>query len=140
MSRVINPDSLAPPRGYSNGLMFEPGHTLFVAGQIGWDRDSTMVSDDLVEQFAQAMDNVLDVVRAAGGGPEHIGRLTIYVTDRDAYAAGAKKIGEGYRARMGKHYPAMALLQVAALLEPRAKVEIEATAILPASATAGAAS
>ncbi len=138
MSRVINPDSLAPPRGYSNGLMFEPGHTLFVAGQIGWDKDCRFVSDDLVEQFAQAMDNILDVVRAAGGGPEHIGRLTIYVTDRDAYAAGAKAIGKAYRERMGKNYPAMALLQVAALLEPRAQIEIEATAILPA--TEGAAS
>ena len=131
VSTIVNPDTLAPPRGYSNGLMFDAGRLLFVAGQIGWDRDMNFVSTEMTGQFAQALDNVLDVVREAGGGPEHIGRLTIYVTDKAAYATSAKAIGAAYRERMGKHYPAMALVQVLALLEDRALVEIEATAVLP---------
>jgi enamine deaminase RidA (YjgF/YER057c/UK114 family) len=130
--RIVNPDSLAAPRGYSNGVVYPAGSVLFVAGQIGWDRDCKFASDDLAEQFDAALGNVLEVVRAAGGAPEHVGRLTIYVTDKRAYAAKAKAIGASYRARMGKHYPAMALVEVKSLLEDRAKVEIEATAVIPA--------
>lgn len=131
MAQVVNPDSVAAPRGYSNGMVLGPGRVLFVAGQIGWTRESRLVSSDLVEQFEQALRNVLEVVRAAGGAPEHVGRFTIYVTDKRVYIAAAKRIGEVYRALMGRHYPAMALVQVADLLEEGAQVEIEATAVLP---------
>lgn len=131
MNQVVNPDTLAPPRGYSNGMVMAPGRVLFVAGQIGWDREGRFASDALEEQFDRALANVMDVVRAAGGTAEHVGRLTIYVTDKREYLAQVKAIGASYRAHMGKHFPAMALVQVAALLEDRAKVEIEATAVLP---------
>jgi enamine deaminase RidA (YjgF/YER057c/UK114 family) len=131
MADVVNPDSLAPGRGYSNGMILGPGRVLFVAGMIGWDRDGKMISREIAAQFGQAMDNVLAVVREAGGTPESIGRFTIYVTDKRAYIAAAKAIGEKYRERMGKHYPAMALVQVADLLEDGAMVEIEATAVVP---------
>jgi enamine deaminase RidA (YjgF/YER057c/UK114 family) len=112
-------------------MLMEPGRILFVAGQVGWDREGRFPSDDLVAQFDLALGNVLEVVRAAGGGPEHIGRITIYVLSRDEYGARAREIGAVYRRHMARHYPAMALLEVAALLEPRAKVEIEATAVIP---------
>jgi enamine deaminase RidA (YjgF/YER057c/UK114 family) len=128
---VIQPESLAPGRGYSNGMVLEGSRLLFVAGQIGWDRAGQLVSDRLDAQFAQALDNVLAVVREAGAGPERIGRLTLYVTDKRRYLAAAKAVGVAYRERMGKHYPAMALVEVAALLEDGALIEIEATAVLP---------
>lgn len=131
MATVIDPGSLAPARGYSNGMVLSGTRTLFVAGQIGWDREARIVSDDLSAQFAQALDNVLAVVREAGGAPEHVGRFTIYVTDKRRYLASAKAIGVAYRERMGKHYPAMALVEVKDLLEEGALVEIEATAVLP---------
>lgn len=131
MSTVVNPETLSTPRGYSNGMVLGPGRVLFVAGQIGWDRGERMVSDQLTGQFEQALRNVLDVVRAAGGAPEHVGRLTIYVTDKDRYREEAKSIGVAYRGLMGKHYPAMALVEVKGLLEPGALVEIEATAVIP---------
>jgi enamine deaminase RidA (YjgF/YER057c/UK114 family) len=104
---------------------------LFVAGQVGWHPDGKFTTDDLAEQFAQALDNVLTVVRAAGGEPSSIARMTVYVTDLDAYRSSTRAIGQAWRARMGRHFPAMALLGVAGLVEKRAKVEIEATCILP---------
>jgi enamine deaminase RidA (YjgF/YER057c/UK114 family) len=125
----VDPASLAPPRGYSNGMIHPPGRILFVAGQIGWDREGRFV-EGLTAQFEQALQNALDVVREAGGGPEHVGRLTLYVLDKRDYMAKAKEIGGVYRRLMGKHFPAMALVQVAGLLEDRALVEIEATAVL----------
>ena len=126
----IDPDTLAAPRGYSNGMLFPAGgRVLFVAGQIGWDKDCQFV-EGLTAQFELALRNILEVVRAAGGGPESIGRLTIYVIDRNDYAVKVKEIGRAYRAVLGKHFPAMALVQVAGLLEPRALVEIEATAVV----------
>jgi enamine deaminase RidA (YjgF/YER057c/UK114 family) len=131
MPTVVNPASLAPPRGYSNGIVLGPGRILFVAGQIGWDRDGHVVSSDFVEQFSQALRNVMDVVREAGGGAEHVGRLTIYVTDKARYLAELRGVGAAYREHMGKHYPAMALVEVAALVEDAALVEIEATAVIP---------
>ena len=127
--RVINPDSLAKPRGYNHGMTGE-GEWLFVAGQIGWNREGRMVSADFAEQFAQALDNVLDVVWAAGGKPESVARMTVYVTDKREYRARAKAVGEAWRRRLGKHYPAMALVEVKSLLEDDAKVEIEAIALL----------
>ena len=131
---VIDPAELGAPKGYSNGMLAEAGgRLLFVSGQIAWDGQQQIVSEDFAEQFGQALGNVLAVVRAAGGGPEHIGRLTIYVTDKDEYAASRRRVGPVYRETMGDRYPAMALVQVAGLLEEGAKVEIEATAVLPAT-------
>ena len=125
----VNPESLSKPRGYSHGMRGS-GDIVFVAGQIGWDRQGHMVQGDFVAQFAQALDNVLEVVWTAGGGPHSVARLVLYVTDKAEYRRLQKEIGAAYRARMGKHYPAMVLVEVKALLEDDAKVEIEATAIV----------
>jgi enamine deaminase RidA (YjgF/YER057c/UK114 family) len=131
MTRYVNPPALAAPHGYSHGVVIAPGAAvLFVAGQVAWDRDAQIVSDDFAEQFDRALANVLEVVTAAGGTPESIGRMIIFVTSTDEYAAARGRIGERYRARMGRHYPAMTLVEVQALLEPGAKVEIEALACL----------
>lgn len=126
---VINPESLVPPRGYSNGMKGE-GQILFVAGQVGWNREGRMVSPDFVAQFAQALDNVIDVVWAGGGRPDSIARMVVYVCDKEEYRRRAKEVGREWRRRMGKHYPAMALVEVKALLEDDALVEIEATALV----------
>jgi enamine deaminase RidA (YjgF/YER057c/UK114 family) len=126
---AINPKELAPPRGYSHGMLGN-GTMLFVAGQIGWDATSRIVSNDFVAQFSRALDNVLAVVRAAGGGPDSIARLTIYLVDKGEYRARARDVGTAYRERMGRHFPAMSLVEVKSLLENQARVEIEATALL----------
>lgn len=128
--RPVNPAGLARPRGFSHGIETS-GRLLFVAGQVGWNGQAQIVSDRFVDQFDQALANVLTVVTEAGGGPESIARLTLYVTDKREYAAEQKAIGERYRARMGRHYPAMTLVEVRSLLEDGAKVEIEATAVIP---------
>ena len=128
---IINPKSLGAPRGYSNGVLTEAGgRLLFIAGQIAWDGRQQIVSDDLVDQFDRALASVITVVTEAGGAPEQIARLVIYVLDKNEYKARMKQMGERYRARMGKHFPAMLLVEVAGLLEDRAKVEIEGVAIL----------
>jgi enamine deaminase RidA (YjgF/YER057c/UK114 family) len=128
---IINPQSLGAPRGYSNGVLGEAGgRLLFIAGQVGWNRDQQIVSDDLVEQFDRALTNVLAVVTEAGGTPQQLARLVIYVTDKNEYKNRMKEIGERYRARMGKHFPAMVLVEVKSLLEDGAKIEIEGTAVL----------
>jgi enamine deaminase RidA (YjgF/YER057c/UK114 family) len=130
---LINPESLGAPKGYSNGVLAAAGgKLLFVAGQVAWNREQEVVSSDFAEQFGQALENVLTVVTAAGGLAEHITRLTIYVTDKNEYVAALRGIGESYRRIMGRHFPAMALLEIKALLEQGAKIEIEATAVLPA--------
>lgn len=126
---IVDVPSFPPPRGYANGVIAR-SPTLFVAGQIGWNERGDIVSDDFAEQFTRALDNVLAVVRAAGGGPDDVARMTVYVTDLDAYRASRRAIGEAWRARFGKHFPAMALVGVAGLVEPRAQVEIEAVAAL----------
>lgn len=131
MAQIIQPPGFPAPRGYSNGMTFDAGRVLFVAGQIAWGEKPEVVSDSLTEQFAQALRNVVAVVREAGGSAEHIGNLTIFVTDKKEYIAEAKAIGAAYREVMGKHFPAMALVQVADLLDDRAKVEIQAIAVLP---------
>ena len=128
---IINPPSLANPVGYSNGMMVEGGKLLFVAGQIGWDGAQRIISDDFADQFSQALSNVLTIVREAGGGPESIVRMLIFVTDKKEYASRLKDVGAVYRQLMGKHFPAMSLVEVAALVEDLAKVEIEAVAALP---------
>ncbi len=129
-ARSINPPGWPRPRGYSNGMAAR-GELLAVAGMIGWDAQEQLVSDEFVPQFRQALANVCDVVTAAGGRPEHILSLTIYVTDKREYIAGLSEVGAAYRSLLGRHFPAMALVQVAALLEDRAKVEIQALASLP---------
>ncbi|MBI3204904.1 MAG: RidA family protein [Myxococcales bacterium] len=134
MSHVtINPESLGAPKGYSNGMLTPAGgRVLFVAGQVAWNEKQQVVSEDFAEQFGQALRNVVTVVRAAGGAPEHVGRMTIFVTSKDEYTAAAKQVGAEYRESMGRHFPAMTLVEIKALLEEGAKVEIEATAVLPA--------
>jgi enamine deaminase RidA (YjgF/YER057c/UK114 family) len=127
--RPIQPAGWAPPRGYANGVLAS-GHSLYVAGQIGWGPDGSFASDELTDQFAQALDNVVAVVRAAGGVPTDIAQMTIYVTDVAAYRAAARELGAIWRDRLGKHYPAMALVGVTELVEPRALVEIQAIAHL----------
>jgi enamine deaminase RidA (YjgF/YER057c/UK114 family) len=125
----VNPGSLARPVGYSHGIK-GTGELLFVAGQVGWDREGRMVGADLVTQFAQALDNVLEVVKEAGGTPGSLARLVLYVTDKQEYLQSRRPIGEAYRKRMGRHYPAMTLVEVRALLEDGARIEIEAVALL----------
>jgi len=126
--RAVDVPEWPRPRGYANG-MIATGRVLHVAGQIGWV-NGAFTTDDFVEQFAIALGNVMAVVRAAGAGPEAIAEMTVYVTDLDAYRATHKAIGAAWRATMGTHYPAMALVGVAGLIEPRAKVEIQAVAYL----------
>ena len=128
---IINPESLGAPRGYSNGVLAPAGgRLLFVAGQIAWDERQNIVSADFVEQFDRALANVLAVVSEAGGGPAQVARLLIYVTDKKEYRARTREVGECWRARMGRHFPAMALVEVKGLLEDEAKVEIEAVAVI----------
>ena len=130
--QIINPESLGAPKGWNNGLLAPAGgRVLFVAGQDARDASGNVTATGIVDQFAQVFDNLLTVVREAGGKPEHIGRMTIYVTDLEAYVANLKPIGEAYRKRMGRHYPAMALVEVKALMESNALIEVEATAVLP---------
>ena len=126
----INPESLGAPRGYSNGVLTEGGRLLFIAGQVAWDREQRIVSADIVDQFDLALSNVVTVVTEAGGKPEQIARLVIYVTDKAAYRERMKEIGARYRALMDRHFPAMVLVEVAGLLEDDAKIEIEGIAVL----------
>lgn len=129
----IQPEGWAKASGYSNGILVPPGHALlFAAGQIAWDADQNLVGGaDFCAQFRQALGNVAAVVAAAGGEPGHIVRLTIFVTDKQAYMADLRSIGAVYRDILGRHFPAMSLVEVADLLEPGAQVEIEATAAIP---------
>ncbi len=128
---IINPDGWAKPLGYNNGMLAKKvGRVLFIAGQIGWDKDQKLVSQDFVAQFEQALSNVVAITKAAGGEATDIGKLTIYVTDKQEYIDQIKAVGAVYRKEIGKHFPAMALVEVKALLEPDAKVEIEAMAII----------
>jgi len=128
---LVNPESLGAPRGYSNGVLTEAGgRLLFIAGQVGWDENQRIVSDDLVEQFDRALANVIAVVTEADGKPEQIARLLIYVTDKSDYRSRMKEIGERYRAHMAKHFPAMVLVEVKSLLDDEARVEIEGIAVL----------
>ena len=126
--RTLQPPDWAPARGYANGVAAR-GQLIFVAGQIGWNAQQRFDSDDFVEQAAQALRNVVAVLREARAGPEHVVRLTWYVVDRSEYLACLPARGAAYRAVMGAHYPAMTAVEVSALIEPRARVEVEATAV-----------
>ena len=127
----VNPESLGAPRGYSNGVLTSAaGRLLFVAGQIAWDEKQVIVSNDFVAQFDRALANVITVVIEAGGSPQQIARLVMYVTDKTEYRDRREEIGRCYRAHLGKHFPAMVLVEVKSLLDDLAKVEIEAIAVL----------
>ena len=127
----INPEILGFPRGYSNGVIAEPGgRLLFVSGQVAWNQQQKIVSADFVDQFDQALLNVIRVVAEASGQPKNIARLVIYVTDKREYLARTAEIGERYRQLMERHFPAMVLVEVKSLLDDKAKVEIEAIAVL----------
>ena len=129
-SGVVRPEGWPRPHGYADGVIAE-GRVLSISGQIGWDPVTcTFATDDFAEQTAQALRNVVAVLRAGGAGPEHLVRLTWYVTDRAAYVAARRAIGAAYREILGAHYPAMSVVVVAGLLEERARVEIEATAVV----------
>lgn len=129
----IQPEGWAAPRGYHNGMLAPAGaRLLFIAGQIAWDADQRLAgAGDFTAQFRQALANVVAVVRAAGGEPEHLVQLTVYVTDKAQYLASTRAVGAAWREVVGRHFPAMALVQVADLLEEGALVEIEGTAALP---------
>lgn len=128
----INPEELGAPRGWTNGMLALPGgRILFVAGQDAAEPEGHVTTDDFVEQFAIALKKALVVVRAAGGGVEDVGRMTLFVADVAEYREARKDLGPVYREIMGGHYPAMALVEVAGLVDPRAKVEMEITAVIP---------
>jgi enamine deaminase RidA (YjgF/YER057c/UK114 family) len=130
MHRILQPEGWARPRGYSNGIS-ATGRTIHVAGQIGWTADQQLVAGGLVAQTKQALANIVAVLAEDGARPEHLVRLTWYVTSRADYLAAAQEIGAAYRDVIGRHYPAMSAVEVSALMEANAEVEIEATAIVP---------
>ena len=128
---IINPDGLGPPRGFNHGILAPGGgKVLFVAGQAALDAAGRIAARELVEQWDRALERVIAVVRAAGGSPEQVARMTVYVTDLEAYRASLKRLGEVHRKHMGRHYPAMAVVEVKSLIDSKALVEIEAVAIL----------
>ena len=130
LQQILQPPGWMRPRGFSNGIKAK-GTLVFTGGQIGWDSQCRFVSQDLAAQVRQTLSNILEVLAVAGAGPEHVVRLTWYVTDKREYLARSKEVGAAYRAVMGRHYPAMAVVQVAELVEDAARVEIEATAVIP---------
>jgi enamine deaminase RidA (YjgF/YER057c/UK114 family) len=130
---IVNPKTLGDPKGWNNGLLApKAGRLLFIAGQAGWEDSAGGAPDGFPEQFARALDKVLAVLREAGGAPTDLARVTIYVTDLSAYRSSRKALGEAWRARLGKHYPAASLVAVSGLVDRGALVEIEATAVLGA--------
>ena len=131
--QVLQPEGWAPPRGYANGIAAR-GTQVFVGGQIGWNAAQQFESDDFIDQCRQTLRNVLAVLREAGAGPEHMARMTWYVVSRDEYNSRLKELGTVYREVIGRHFPAMTCVQVAALMEASARVEIEVTAVVPDAA------
>ncbi len=128
---VLQPPGWAPPKGYANGIVADAGRLVFIAGQVGWDAHQRFRSEAVAPQFAQALDNVLAVLAQAGGRPEHICRITAYCCDKPGYLAARRDIGLLWRTRMGDHYPAMSMIFVADLLDSPARIELEATAVVP---------
>lgn len=133
MHKTLQPPDWAKPIGYANGVMAR-GDVIFVGGQIGWNAQCEFETDDIVGQTAQTLRNVVAVLKEAGAGPEHITSMTWYLTDKKAYKANLKGIGTAYREIIGRHFPAMAVVQVTALIEDRAMVEIQACAVVPTKA------
>ena len=134
--QVLHPKHWARAKGFANGIAIE-GRQVYVAGQIGWTAAQEFASDDFAAQVEQALANIVEVLAEAGARPEHLVRLTWYVTDKREYLSRLADVGQAYRRIIGRHYPTMTLVQVVALVEDRAKVEIEATAVVPAAAPAG---
>jgi len=130
LHQTVTPDDWAPAKGYANGVVAS-GRTLYLGGQIGWNAKQQFETDDFIGQMTQTLENIKAILEAAGAGPEHLTRLTWFVTDKAEYAANQRQVGEAYRSVLGHNFPAMSLLVVADLLEDRAKIEIEATAVLP---------
>ena len=130
---VLQPAGWARPRGYANGIATS-GRQVYIAGQIGWDGECRLTSDRFAGQVRQALRNIVAVLAEAGGSPEHLVRLTWFITSREEYQAELVEVGVAYREVLGRHYPVMSVVQVVALIEPRAKVEIEATAVIPVAA------
>ena len=129
--QTLLPADWKPPIGYANGVAVEAGRIVFIAGQVGWNAQQVFESEELLPQFAQALANVLAVLAEAGGQPEHVCRVTAYCCDKPAYLAARQQLGAVWRERMGRHYPAMSMIFVADLLDHPAKIELEATAVLP---------
>jgi len=130
--QVLHPKNWAPPIGYANGIAADSGRMVFIAGQVGWDEQQKFQSVEIVPQFEQALKNVLAVLAEAGGRPEHICRITAYCCDKPAYLAGRAALAPIWRHHMGRHYPAMTLVFVDDLLDSPGKIELEATAVVPA--------
>mgnify|MGYP001199781649 CR=1 FL=1 len=128
---VLQPPGWARPRGFSNGIAVKGGTAVYVAGQVGWTGTGVWEARDFTGQFRQALKNIIDILAQAGGRPEHIVRLTWYVIDRDEYLASLTAVGRAYRELIGRHYPSMAVVQVSGLVENLARLEIEATAVIP---------
>ncbi len=128
--RPVNPPGWARPKGYSNGVVGR-GTVVFVAGQIGWNGQEVFESDDFIAQLRQALRNTVEVLAAAGARPEHVARMTWYVLDKREYVSRIAEVGAAYREIMGRNFPAMTLVQVAGLVEDRARIEIESTAVIP---------
>jgi enamine deaminase RidA (YjgF/YER057c/UK114 family) len=128
--KILLPPGWAAPKGYSNGIVAR-GALVFIGGQIGWNAEQRFESDDFVSQARQALRNIVAVLAEAGGRPEHIARMTWYVVDKREYAANYRALGLAYREIIGRHYPAMTAVEVSALIEDRARVEVEATAVIP---------
>ncbi len=130
MHEVLHPSRWKRPVGYANGILAQ-GRMVFTGGLVGWDADQQFQTDDFAGQVRQVLENIVAVLAEAGAGPEHLVRLTWYVTDKQEYLSSLREIGAAYREVIGRHFPTMALVQVVALVEDRAKVEIEATAVIP---------
>jgi enamine deaminase RidA (YjgF/YER057c/UK114 family) len=129
--KILQPPGWAAPKGYSNGIAVKGGTTVFVAGQIAFNAENVIQEDTFAGQFRQTLKNTLAVLAEGGAKPEHIVRMTWYITDKKEYLAAIKDVGAAYRELIGRHYPAMAVVQVGALMEDQAKVEIETTAVVP---------
>jgi enamine deaminase RidA (YjgF/YER057c/UK114 family) len=129
--QILQPPGWLPPVGYANGVSAAAGRIVFIAGQVGWNANQRFQSDDLVPQFGQALENIIAILAEAGGKPSHICRLTAFCIDKPAYLAGRRELGRIWKSLMGDHYPAMSMIFVADLLDTPAKIELEATAVIP---------
>ena len=132
--RIVNPETLAPPEGFAHAVVAAPGRTIYLGGQVAYDAEGRLTGDTMAEQLDVAAGNVVEALRAAGGAPEHLVSLQIFVTDVEAYRAALGPVGAAYRRHFGRHYPAMALFEVSRLFDPGALVELVGVAVVPGSA------
>jgi len=131
--QILQPPGWLPPIGYANGISVAAGRIVFIAGQVGWDANQRFQSEQLVPQFEQALKNIIAILAEAGGQPRHICRMTAFCIDKPAYLAGRRELGRIWKSLVGSHFPAMSMIFVADLLDTPAKIELEATAVIPAS-------